>query len=94
MSLDRRTCADIAIAVAPVAAIISNAVVTGGAVITIGSIIGVPAVISVVILIGRPGAQETPYHRVLLSQLVVVVFRGGVVPIPRLIVIIVLVLIF
>jgi hypothetical protein len=45
MTLDWRTCADITIAAAPVAAIISSAVITGGAVITIGSIVGVPAVV-------------------------------------------------
>jgi hypothetical protein len=80
--LDWRTCADIAVA----AAIISSAVVTGGAIITIGSIIGVLAVASIVVFIGQPGTQETPCRQVLLSRLVVfLLFRGGVVPIPRLI---------
>jgi hypothetical protein len=65
--LDRRTCADIVVAAAPVAAIISNAIMTGGSIITIGSIVGVPAVVSVIVFIGRPGALETPYRRVLLS---------------------------
>jgi hypothetical protein len=50
--LDRRTCADIAVTAAPVAAIISSAIITGRAVITIGSIVGVPAVISVIIFVG------------------------------------------
>jgi hypothetical protein len=89
--LDQRTCANITVTAAPVAAIISSTVVTGRVVITIGSVIGVPAVISVVIFIGRPGAQETPYRWVLLSWLVIVIFRGRVVPIPRLVVIIVLI---
>jgi hypothetical protein len=88
MVLDRRTCADIAITAAPIAAIISSAVITGGAVITIGSVVGVP----IVVFIGRPGAQETPCCQVLLSRLIVFLLRGGgVVPIPRLIVVIVLV---
>jgi hypothetical protein len=73
-----------------VAAIISSTVITGGVVITISSIIGVPTVVSIVILVRWPGAQETPYRRVLLSRLIIVVFRG-VVPIPRLIIVIVLV---
>jgi hypothetical protein len=87
MALDRRTCADITITAAPIATIISSAVVTRGAVITIDSIIGVPAV---VVSIGRPGAQETLCRRVLLSRLVIfLLFRGGVIPIPRLIVVLV-----
>jgi hypothetical protein len=57
--------------------IISSAIVTGGAVIIIGFVVGVPTVISVVIFIGRPGAQETPCHRFLLSRLIVfLLFRG------------------
>jgi hypothetical protein len=52
--LDWRTCADITVTTAPVAAIISSAVITGGDVITISFIVNVPAVISVVIFIGRP----------------------------------------
>jgi hypothetical protein len=66
-TLDRRTCADITVDAAPVTAIISSTIVTGGAIITIGSVIGVPIVVSVVIFVGRPGTQETPYCRVLLS---------------------------
>jgi hypothetical protein len=56
MMLDWRTCADITITTAPVAAIISSTVVTGGAIITIGFVVNVPAVIFVVIFIGRPDA--------------------------------------
>jgi hypothetical protein len=86
MTLDRRTCTDIIVATAPVAAIISSAVVTGGAIITISSVVGVPAVVSVIVFVGRPDAQETPCRRVLLSRLVVfLLFRGAVVPIPRLV---------
>jgi hypothetical protein len=87
--LDRRTCTNIAITAAPIAAIISSAVITGGAVITIGSVVGVPVVVSIVVFIGRPGAQETPCCQVLLSRLIVFLLRGGgVVPIPRLIVLV------
>jgi hypothetical protein len=92
MTLDRRACADIAVTAAPVAAIISSAVVTGRAVITIGSIVGVPAVVSFIIFVGRPGAQETPCRWVLLNRLVIfLLFRGGVIPIPRLVVVVILV---
>jgi hypothetical protein len=52
MTLDRRTCANITIAAAPVAAIISSAVIPGRAIITIGSIIGVPTVVSIIIFVG------------------------------------------
>jgi hypothetical protein len=52
MALDRRTCADITVAAAPITAIISSAVVTGGAIITIGSVIGVPTVVSIVVFVG------------------------------------------
>jgi hypothetical protein len=51
MALDRRTCTDIVVTAAPVAAIISSAVVTGRAVITIGSVVGVPTVVSVVVFV-------------------------------------------
>jgi hypothetical protein len=81
--LDRRTCANIAVAAAPIAVIISSVVITGRAV-------GVPTVVSIIVFVGRPGAQETPYCRVVLSRLVVfLLFQGGVVPIPRLVVILV-----
>jgi hypothetical protein len=91
------TCTNIAVAAAPVAAIISSAVVTGRAVITIGSIVGVPAVVSIIVFIfvGWPGAQETPCHRVLLGWLVVfLLFWGGVIPIPRFVVVVIIVLVF
>jgi hypothetical protein len=86
-TLDRRTCADIAVTAAPIPAIISSAIVPRGAVITNGSIVGVPTVI----FIGRSGAQETLYRRVLLSQHIVFPLSRGVVPIPTLIVDIVLI---
>jgi hypothetical protein len=71
---------------------LSSAIVTRGAVITIDSVVGVPAVVSVIIFIGWPGMQETPCHRVLLSRLIVfLLFWGWVVPIPRLIIVVVLV---
>jgi hypothetical protein len=89
MALDWRTWADIAVTVAPIAAIISSAVVTRRDIVTIGSIIGVLTV--VVVFVGRPSAQETPCRRVLLSRLIIIVFQGGVVPIPRLVVVIVLI---
>jgi hypothetical protein len=54
MALDRRTCADIAVTIAPIAAIISSAVVTRRDIVTIGSIVGVLTV--VVVFVGRPGA--------------------------------------
>jgi hypothetical protein len=57
MVLDQRTCADITVAAAPVAAIISSVVVTGRAIITIGSIVGVPTIVPVIIFIGRLGTQ-------------------------------------
>jgi hypothetical protein len=58
MSLDRRTCADIAVTAALIAAIISSAVVTRGVVITISSVVGVPAVVSIIIFVRRPGAHD------------------------------------
>jgi hypothetical protein len=49
----------------------------------------VPAIISVIIFIRLPGAQETPYCRVLLNRLIVfLLLQGGVVPIPKLIVVV------
>jgi hypothetical protein len=87
--LDRRTCADIAIAAAPVTAIISSTFITWGNIITIGSVIRVPIVISVVIFVRWPGVQETPYRQVLLSRLAIFLLTwGGVVPIPRLVVVV------
>jgi hypothetical protein len=83
MALDWRNCASVAIiiAAAAVTAVFSGTVITSGAIISIGSIVGVPTVISVVIFIRRPGAQKTPCCRVLLGRLVVILlFRGGVMP--------------
>jgi hypothetical protein len=92
MALDRRTWADIAVTATPVTAIIFSVVVTGGAIVTIGSVVGVPIVVSVVVFVRWPGTQETPYRRVLLNRLIIfLLFWGGVVPIPRLIVVVVLV---
>jgi hypothetical protein len=83
MTLDWRNCADVAIiiAAAAVAAIDSGTVITSGAIITVGSVVIVPTVVSVVVFVRWPGAQETPYHRVLIGRLIVILlFRGGVVP--------------
>jgi hypothetical protein len=83
--LDRRTCADIVVAATPIAAIISSVIVIGGVVITIGSVVGVPTIV----FIRRPGAQETPYRQVLLSRRIIfLLFQGGVIPIPRLVIVI------
>jgi hypothetical protein len=90
-ALDWRTCANIAVAAAPVAAIISSTVITRRAIITIGSVVGVPVIVSIVIFVGWPGAQETPCRQVLLGRLIIVIFCGGVVPIPRLVIIIILI---
>jgi hypothetical protein len=86
--------ADVAIIITTVGvtAIVSGTVITGGAIIAVGSIIRVPAIISIIVFIGRPGTQETPYRRVLLSQLIVILhFRGGVVPFPGHIIVVILV---
>jgi hypothetical protein len=49
-------------------------------------------VVTIVIFIRWPSAQETPYRSVLLSRLIVFLFFwGGVVPIPRLIIVVLLV---
>jgi hypothetical protein len=82
MVLDWRNHATVAIiiATAVVAAIVSGTVITGGAIIAVGSIVGVPTVVSVVVFIRRPSAQETPCHRVLFGRLIILLFRGGVVP--------------
>jgi hypothetical protein len=96
-ALDWRNRIDVAIIItaATVAAIISGAVITGGAIIAIGSIIGVPTVVSVIVFVRWPGAQETPCHRVLLGRLIVILlFRGGVVPFPGHIVIVIFIFIF
>jgi hypothetical protein len=81
MMLDWRNRADVAIVItaAAVAVIVSGTIITGGAIVTIGSIVGVP----VAVFVRRHGAQETPCHRVLLGRLVVILlFRGRVVPFP------------
>jgi hypothetical protein len=73
----------IVIGVASVAAIVSGTVITGGAVVIIGSVVGVPTVIGIpaIVFVRRPGAQETPWHWVLLGRLIVILlFRGGVMP--------------
>jgi hypothetical protein len=76
--------------VEPSVAIISGTVITGGAIITVSSIVGVPTVLSVVVFVRWPGAQETPYRRVLLGRLIVILlFWGGVVPFPGHVVIII-----
>jgi hypothetical protein len=82
-TLDWRNRADVAIVItaAAVTAIVSGTVITGGVIVAIGSVVGVPTIISVIVFVRRPGAQETPYHRVLLGRLLVILlFRGGVVP--------------
>jgi hypothetical protein len=79
--LDWRNRADVIIVAAVITAIVSSTVITGGAIIAVGSIVGVPTVVSVIVFVRRPDAQETPCHRVLLDQLVIILlFRGGVVP--------------
>jgi hypothetical protein len=83
--LDWRNRADITIiiTIAAVATIISSTIVDGGTIITIDSVVGVPAITSIVVFIGWLGTQETSCCRVFLGRLVVVLlFRGGVVPFP------------
>jgi hypothetical protein len=92
MVLDWRNRIDVAIIItaAAVAAIISGTVITGGAIVAVGSIIGVPAIVSVIIFIRWPGAQETPCRRVLLGWLIIILlFRGGVMPFPGHIVVVI-----
>jgi hypothetical protein len=79
MTLDWRNRADVAIVIAAttVAAIVSDTGMTGGAIVAVASI-------------RRPGAQETPCRRVLLGRLVILLlFRGGVVPFPGHVIIII-----
>jgi hypothetical protein len=79
MALDWWNHANVAIiiAAATVVVVVSGTIITSGAFIDVGAIIGVLTVI----FIKRPGAQETPYHRVLLGRLVVIpLFWGGVMP--------------
>jgi hypothetical protein len=83
MTLDWRNRADVAIIITAVAvaAVVSGTVITSGAIVAVGSIIRVPAVVSIIVFIWLPGTQETPYRRVLLGRLVVVLlFWGGVMP--------------
>jgi hypothetical protein len=90
MVLDWRNHADVTIIIvaAAVTVVVSSTVITSGA--TVGSIVGVPTIVSIVVFIRRPGVQETPYHRVLLGRLIVVLlFRGGVMPFPGHVVIII-----
>jgi hypothetical protein len=90
--LDWRNCTDVAIiiATATIIAIIFGTVIISGAIVVVGFVIRVPTIISVVVFIRRPGAQETPYRRVLLGRLIVILlFRGGVVPFPRHVVVII-----
>jgi hydrogenase maturation factor HypE len=70
----------IVITAVAIAAIVSDTIIAGGAIVTVDSIVGVPAVV----FIGRPGTQETSCRRVFLGRLVVILlFRGGVMPFPR-----------
>jgi hypothetical protein len=86
--LDWRNCTYVAIVI--VAAIVAGTVITGGAIVAIGSIVRVPAVISIVVFIRWPGAQETPCSRILLSRLIVILlFRGGFMPFPGHVVVII-----
>jgi hypothetical protein len=85
MVLDWRNRADVTIiiAAAAITAIVSSTVITSGAIVTVTSVIGVPTVISVVVFVRQPGTQETPYRRVLLGRLIVILlFRWGLVPFP------------
>jgi hypothetical protein len=90
--LDWRNRADITIviAAAAIATIISGTIVAGGAVITVDSVVGVSAVVSIVVFIGWPDTQETSCHRVFLSRLIIILlFRGGVMPFPGHIIVVV-----
>jgi hypothetical protein len=85
MTLDWRNHTDVAIiiAAATIAVVLSGTVITSEAIIAVSSVIGVPDVVSVVIFVRRPGAQETPCRLVLLGRLIIILlFRGGVVPFP------------
>jgi hypothetical protein len=94
--LDWRNHADITIIITVAAtAIISGIIITGGAIIAVGSavrvpVVGVPAVISIIVLVRQPGVQETPCRWVLLGRLIIILlFRGGVMPFPGHIVIVI-----
>jgi hypothetical protein len=91
-ALDWRNRANVAIiiATAAIVVVVFRSVISSGAIIAISSIIGVPAVISVIVFVRQPGAQETPYHRVLLGRLIIILlFQGGVMPFPGHVVIII-----
>jgi hypothetical protein len=63
--------------------IVITVVVASGTIVTVDSVVEVPVVVSNVVFIGRPSAQETSCCQVFLSWLVIVLlFRGGVVPFP------------
>jgi hypothetical protein len=90
--LDWRDCADITIVIttAVVAAIVSSTIIAGGAIIAVDSVVRVLAIISIIIFIRRLGTPETFCHRVFLGRLVILLlFRGGVVPFPGHIVVII-----
>jgi hypothetical protein len=81
-ALDWRNRADVAIiiATAAIATVVSGTVITSGAIVAVGS----------VVFVKRPGTQETPYHRVLLGRLVIILlFRGRVMPLPGHIIVII-----
>jgi hypothetical protein len=85
MVLGWRNHADVTIVIATAAAtaIVSGTIITGGAIVAIGSIVGVPAIVSIIVFVRWPGVQETTYCRVLLGRLIIIfLFRGGVVPFP------------
>jgi hypothetical protein len=86
--LDWRNRVDVAIII--VVAVVFGTVITSGSIVAVDSVVGVPAVISVVVFVRRPGVQETPCRWVLLNRLVVLLlFRGGVVPFPGHVVVII-----
>jgi hypothetical protein len=89
MTLDWRNRTDVGIIIAATA-IAAITIITSGAIVSIGSIVGVPAVISIIVFVRRPSAQETPCRWVLLNRLIIILlFRGGVVPFPGHIVVII-----
>jgi hypothetical protein len=80
----------IIIAAAAVTTVVSGTIITSGSIVAIGSVIGLPTVVSVVVFVKQPGAQETSCCRVLLGRLVVLLlFRGGFVPFPGHIIVII-----
>jgi hypothetical protein len=90
VALHWRNRADITIIMTAAVVAVSGTIVAGGAIIAVNSVVGVPTVVSIVVFIGRPGTQETSYHRVFLGWLIVVLlFWGGVMPFPGHIVVII-----